>query len=217
MSLASPASRPQVPAEVIRDAVASRSLTPRPVAQDASVPTGDLRRRSPGRWALPYRRPADEGGRVNASDTPRDPAPHPAGAGERHPDPVVELRGRIAPDLADYVRHKIGAVLAHTRRAALHVHVRVVRHADPARERPVSARGLVDLAGRPLYAHVDATTPREAVDLLLDRLDRRIAGTVRGHRRDVSRARASRSVPAAGAVAPTGPEEPGTGATAPTG
>ncbi|MBW0099145.1 hypothetical protein I4I73_24430 [Pseudonocardia sp. KRD-184] len=108
-------------------------------------------------------------------------------------------------------------MLAHTRRAALHVHVRVVRHADPARERPVSARGLVDLAGRPLYAHVDATTPREAVDLLLDRLDRRIAGTVRGHRRDVSRARASRSVPAAGAVAPTGPEEPGTGATAPTG
>lgn len=97
---------------------------------------------------------------------------------------VVELSGRVAPDLADYIQQKLAVVLRHTGRTALSAHVRVVRHEDPARARPATARATVAMARITLHAHADAATPREAVDLLLDRLDQRIARTGRHpHRR----------------------------------
>jgi ribosome-associated translation inhibitor RaiA len=88
--------------------------------------------------------------------------------------PLVELVGQIAPDLVDYAREKLTAVLSHTGRRALRVHLRVIRYADPGRERPVSARANVDLDGVTLQVHCDAVTPREAVDRLIDRLDHRL-------------------------------------------
>jgi ribosome-associated translation inhibitor RaiA len=97
---------------------------------------------------------------------------------------VVELSGSIAPDLVEYVQHKIALVLAHTGRAALHAHVRVVRHTDPARARPVTARASVRLAGVAVHAHADGATAREAADLLIDRLDHRIARVSRTRRGD---------------------------------
>ncbi|WP_214404354.1 HPF/RaiA family ribosome-associated protein [Pseudonocardia lacus] len=97
---------------------------------------------------------------------------------------VVELSGRIAPDLADYVQRRIAVVLSHTGRVALHAHVRVVRHEDPARERPVVARASVRLAGLTVHVGAEGTTPREAADLLLDRLDQRIARASRTRRGD---------------------------------
>jgi ribosome-associated translation inhibitor RaiA len=112
---------------------------------------------------------------------------------------VVELSGSIAPDLVEYVQHKIAAVLAHTGRAALHTHVRVVRHPDPARERPVTARVSVQLAGVALHAHADGVTAREAADLLVDRLDQRIARVSRTRRGDRC-APASAAQTAAGAA-----------------
>ncbi|MFC4950732.1 HPF/RaiA family ribosome-associated protein [Pseudonocardia sp. GCM10023141] len=89
-------------------------------------------------------------------------------------DIVVELRGGIADDLADYARPKIATVLAHTGRPALHTRLHVIRHHDPARSHPVTARVTVDLDGQPIHVSTDATTPREAVDLLVDRLGRRL-------------------------------------------
>ena len=97
---------------------------------------------------------------------------------------VVELSGSIAPDLVEYVQRKIALVLAHTGRVALHAHVRVVRHADPARARPVTARASVRLAGVAVHAHADGATAREAADLLVDRLDQRIARVSRTRRGD---------------------------------
>jgi ribosome-associated translation inhibitor RaiA len=97
---------------------------------------------------------------------------------------VVELSGRIAADLADHIQRKIAVVLGHTGRVALHAHVRVVRHEDPARDRPVTARASVQLAGVTVHAHADAATALEAADLLLDRLDHRIARVSRTRRGD---------------------------------
>jgi ribosome-associated translation inhibitor RaiA len=97
---------------------------------------------------------------------------------------VVELSGHIAPDLAEYIQEKVAGVLAHTARAPLHTRVRVVRHADPARERPVTARASVRLAGITVHVHADAVTAREAADLLVDRLDRRLARHSRTRRGD---------------------------------
>ncbi|MFC5993466.1 HPF/RaiA family ribosome-associated protein [Pseudonocardia hispaniensis] len=90
------------------------------------------------------------------------------------PEIVVELQGRVAEDLPDYARKKIGAVLAHAGRPALHTRVRVVRHGNPGRERPVTAQVNIDLGGRLVRVQTDATTPREAVDLLVDRLRHRL-------------------------------------------
>ena len=101
-----------------------------------------------------------------------------------HPPAVVELSGIIASDLVEYVQHKVALVLAHTGRPAIHSHVRVVRHPDPARARPVTAHATVRLAGVSIHVHADGTTAREAADLLIDRLDRRIARTSRTHRGD---------------------------------
>jgi ribosome-associated translation inhibitor RaiA len=90
------------------------------------------------------------------------------------PQAVVELRGEIAPDLAEYARQKVAGVLRHTGRVVLHVHIQVERHRDPARQRPVTARANVDLDGMPVSVHVAATKPRDAVDQLVERLDHRL-------------------------------------------
>ncbi|MHC1557855.1 HPF/RaiA family ribosome-associated protein [Actinomycetospora sp. C-140] len=92
----------------------------------------------------------------------------------RVPPPVVELRGAIAGDLATYVRDKILRALDRGVRPIGPARVRVVRHDDPARERPVVAAAHVDVARRRLHVHAVAEEPREAVDLLIDRLARQI-------------------------------------------
>lgn len=95
-------------------------------------------------------------------------------AATRVPPPVVELRGAIATDLARYVREKVVQTLDHGVDLLGPARVRIVRHDDPARERPVVASARVDLAGRRLHAHVVAADAREAVDLLVDRLRRQV-------------------------------------------
>lgn len=90
------------------------------------------------------------------------------------PGPVVQLGAGIASDLADYARETIGRLLHHRGRAGAQTRVHVVRHGDPARSHPVEARALVDMDGTPVAVHVDAKTPREAVDKLVDRLERRL-------------------------------------------
>jgi ribosome-associated translation inhibitor RaiA len=101
------------------------------------------------------------------------------------PDTVVELRGGIADDLVEYTRTKVGAVLTRAGGPVHRSRVRVIRHADPARERPVEAQAHIDLGGKPVVVHVDATKPREAVDLLVDRLAHRLEKAVpdRHHKR----------------------------------
>jgi len=93
---------------------------------------------------------------------------------ETVPLPCVQLGRGIAPDLADYAADVVGRLLSHRGRAGAAAPVHVVRHADPARPRPVTARAVVDLDGTAVAVHVDAAHPREAVDLLVDRLARRM-------------------------------------------
>jgi hypothetical protein len=88
---------------------------------------------------------------------------------------VVELDGPIANDLVPYTQRKIDAALRHTGLPVLHSTVVVTRHRDPARTRPVTAHATVDLNGRLVRVTISAGTPREAVDLLVDRLRARIA------------------------------------------
>jgi ribosome-associated translation inhibitor RaiA len=93
---------------------------------------------------------------------------------------IVELRGEMADDLVEYTRRKVARVLTHTRRPVLHSRVRLTRHGDPARERSVVAQANVDLDGRLVRVQTEATTPREAVDLLVDRLAHRLERVAAG-------------------------------------
>lgn len=95
------------------------------------------------------------------------------------PAPVVELRGEFGDDLPAYARDVVTHVLEVLARRVHGARLRIIRHPDPARERPVTASVLVVLDHGRVHAHVTAERPREAVDLLADRLRRRVVDTRR--------------------------------------
>ena len=71
--------------------------------------------------------------------------------------------------------HALDALLAvarHSPRRVLHARLTLRLHRDPALERPAVAKASLDVAGRPVRAHVAAGTMPEAVDLLERRLRR---------------------------------------------
>ncbi|MDX3605540.1 hypothetical protein C6W96_03245 [Streptomyces sp. CS149] len=101
-------------------------------------------------------------------------------------DVQVRNRGQV-PDEADaYARRKVLVVISHVSEPVLSAHVKLTQAAHASAARPATAQAVVDVNGRPVRAHVAATTMFEAVDLLQERLTARIARarryTVRGSR-----------------------------------
>lgn len=86
----------------------------------------------------------------------------------------VQVRGALAPDVAEYAERRLREAFLDTHFPVLHARVRITRHADPARPRPVVAQANLDVDGRFVRAQVSAPTAREAVDLLHDRLRHRL-------------------------------------------
>lgn len=78
------------------------------------------------------------------------------------------------PEAAEYARTKIGELGRYTSRPVLRARVKLSRHRDPAVPRPVVAQANLDVDGRLVRAQVQAETGREAVDLLVERLRRRL-------------------------------------------
>lgn len=81
--------------------------------------------------------------------------------------PVVQLGTDIDPGVAHYARVALTRLLTAQGRPTVPVHIRIIRDHDPRRVRPVTARVILG-TGVPL--RVDAETPREAVDLLVERM-----------------------------------------------
>lgn len=90
------------------------------------------------------------------------------------PTVQVQLRGAVPTDAAEYARSKIGAIAEHTRERILHARAKLTEAADPAVARPSMAQANIDLNGRAVRAHVAAETMHEAIDLLDERLRRRM-------------------------------------------
>lgn len=86
----------------------------------------------------------------------------------------VQVVGDNTPDIADYAERRLREVFEDTGLPVLHARIRITRHANPARERPVVAQANLDVNGRLVRAQLRATTAREAVDGLRDRLRRRL-------------------------------------------
>lgn len=86
----------------------------------------------------------------------------------------VQISGDSTPDIAAYAERRLREALRSSRRPVLHARLRLTRYADPALARPVVAQANLDVNGRFVRAQLRAPTAREAVDLLHDRLRRRL-------------------------------------------
>ncbi|MEV7770226.1 HPF/RaiA family ribosome-associated protein [Kitasatospora sp. NPDC086791] len=94
---------------------------------------------------------------------------------------LVATRGEVSLAAPEYARTKLLAVLERLDEPVLEARVKLTQEANHAVAKPSIAQATIDLNGRPVRAHVAAATMQEAVDLLQDRLNARIA-RVRTHR-----------------------------------
>ena len=87
----------------------------------------------------------------------------------------ITTRGDVPGSAPPYAREKVAAVVGRSRDPILYAEVVLTQEANPAHERPAQAEATLDVGGRPVRAHVAASEAREAVDLLEERLARRLA------------------------------------------
>jgi ribosome-associated translation inhibitor RaiA len=99
------------------------------------------------------------------------------------PHPILTTRGEFGHGLTELVARKMAAVARHAHQPVLAVRVELDRHPDPAVARPVAAKASVDLNGMRVHAAATASTAREAVDRMADRLIRQLDDRPRGPRR----------------------------------
>jgi ribosome-associated translation inhibitor RaiA len=71
-------------------------------------------------------------------------------------------------------REKVEALAHLVREPVLAIEVRLIHQRDPANERPYSVELVFDVEGRPVRAHAAAAHMREAVDVAVGHLHRRI-------------------------------------------
>lgn len=92
----------------------------------------------------------------------------------------------VPASVVDYATTKLRHLASHERAPILFGEVRLTLEPNPARERPATAEAVLVVNGDPVRAHVAAHDLPEAVDLLEDRMARRLE---RHRRRGTDRAR----------------------------
>ncbi|MFZ5869300.1 MAG: ribosome hibernation promotion factor [Actinomycetota bacterium] len=99
----------------------------------------------------------------------------PSVAGQVRPEDVdVVLRGEMPLGVTEYARNKIAHVTRLVTRPVRTVHVVVTRRGDPAIAKPFHVEVTMDVARRLVRAVGDGPRPREAVDVVVERLERQI-------------------------------------------
>jgi hypothetical protein len=86
----------------------------------------------------------------------------------------VQVTEDETPDIAEYAEQRVRELFEESRVPVLHARIRISRLGNPARARPVVAQANLDVGGRMVRAQFRAGTAHEAVDLLRDRLRRRL-------------------------------------------
>lgn len=95
----------------------------------------------------------------------------------------VQVSGELPPGIAEYLEERVRSVLRFAHRPVLYARARVTRHGNPALAHPVLAQANIDVNGQLVRAQVAGGTAHEAVDLLRDRLQRRLQDLQRADRR----------------------------------
>lgn len=98
----------------------------------------------------------------------------------------VALSGEIADGDRQLALDRIEKLLHLIDLPVLHIDLRMEMAGDPGRERPALCRATLDLNGDRIRAHVSGTSMTEAIDLLEQRLRRRIE-QIHEHRRALRR------------------------------
>ncbi|MFJ9793085.1 sigma 54 modulation/S30EA ribosomal C-terminal domain-containing protein [Streptomyces globosus] len=90
-------------------------------------------------------------------------------------DVQVRSRGQVSRGADAYAREKVLATLDHVSEPVSAARVKLTQTVNGSAARPAEAQAVVDVNGRPVRAHVAASTVFEAVDLLQERLAVRLA------------------------------------------
>ena len=85
-------------------------------------------------------------------------------------DPEVVVRGDVPAGLVEMAAAKLRAACETPPRPILFARLTLAMSADPALERPATAKASVDVSGRVVRAHVACPTMTEAIDLMADRI-----------------------------------------------
>ncbi|MCB5169446.1 HPF/RaiA family ribosome-associated protein [Streptomyces bambusae] len=93
----------------------------------------------------------------------------------RNVDVQVRNRGPVPEGADAYAEKKMLAVVDHVREPVLAVRVKLTQAVSTSVSRPVTAQAVVDVNGRPVRAHVAASSMFQAIDLLQERLAARLA------------------------------------------
>lgn len=86
----------------------------------------------------------------------------------------VSTQGRVPEKSKSYAVTKVGQLAGLSREPVLFGQIRLIAESNPAIERPAIAEATLDVNGTPVRAHVAAGDLDEAVDLLEERLKRRL-------------------------------------------
>lgn len=89
-------------------------------------------------------------------------------------DVNITTEGDVPEQAKTYARTKVARLAGFTREPILWAEVRLVMHSIPARDRPAVAEATVSVNGSPVRAQVAARDMDEAIDLLEERLSRRL-------------------------------------------
>lgn len=87
---------------------------------------------------------------------------------------TVTTHGEVTDAAKQYATDKITQLARYTKKPILFAQVKLTLESNPSRERPALAEATLDLNGQPVRAHVAGRDLLEAVDLLEDRLRRRV-------------------------------------------
>ncbi len=100
----------------------------------------------------------------------------------------ITTQGDVSQEDLVYATDKLTGIISGVETQVLFAEARLTQEPDPARQRPSVAEVVLDLNGQPVRAHVASHDMHAAIDLLVDRLRRRIERYA--HVRDDRRARA---------------------------
>lgn len=87
---------------------------------------------------------------------------------------TVSTDGQVPGQARERVAEKVNGLLSHVRDPILFADVRLTQEANPGRDRPAIAEATLSVNGMPVRAHVAAGDMDAAIDLLEERLRRRI-------------------------------------------
>jgi ribosome-associated translation inhibitor RaiA len=111
------------------------------------------------------------------------------------PTPTITVRGSVSPSARAELAETLARLARASPRPVLLIRGVIARDEDPAVRRPVTAKATFELGRHTLHAHAVAASEHEAIDLLADRVRRRLRtlgeravaerreGALRGHRR----------------------------------